>query len=127
MLVVYNSSTAIWDTLRALFKLGVKSRLFPARCAGLSQIAPSGLSNYQKLRLQSTERKMGRYFMNITLVVLTFLLLGPCAPGNLSRAQSCNPAVVNYIVRDEGGKVLSAAELKSIFEQLPKSIGDARL
>jgi hypothetical protein len=65
--------------------------------------------------------------MNIILGVLTFLLLATCAPGDPSRAQSCNPAVVNYIVRDEGGKVLSAAELKSIYEQLPKSIGDARL
>src|SRR5262245_8254659 len=32
----------------ALSGLGVESRLFPARCAGLSQLAPSGLSNYQK-------------------------------------------------------------------------------
>ena len=65
--------------------------------------------------------------MNITLGVLTFLLLAPCATGNPSRAQSCNPAVVNYIVRDEGGKGLSESELKSVYEQLPKSIGDARI
>jgi hypothetical protein len=70
---------------------------------------------------------MERYFMNITLGVLIFLILAPCAPVDPSRAQSCNPAVVNYIVRDEGGKVLSVAELKSVYEQLPKSIGDARL
>ena len=65
-------------------------------------------------------------FMNISLLILTLLVLATCAPGNLSNAQSCNPAVVNYIVRDEGGKVLSEAELKSVYEQLPKSIGDAR-
>jgi len=63
--------------------------------------------------------------MNITLFVLTSLVLATSAPDNPSRAQSCNPAVVNYIVRDEGGKVLSEAELKSVYEQLPKSIGDA--
>jgi hypothetical protein len=39
--------------------------------------------------------------------------------------QSCNPAVVNYMVRDEKGNVLSEAELKTIAEQLPKTIGDA--
>jgi len=66
-----------------------------------------------------------KHFMNITSFVLTLLVLATCAPGDPSQPQSCNPAVVNYIVRDEGGKVLSEAELKSIYEQLPKSIGDA--
>src|SRR5215510_13769512 len=70
---------------------------------------------------------MVRYFMNRTFGVLTFLLLASYAPGHASLAQSCNPAVVNYIVRDERGKVLSVAELKSINDQLPKSIGDARI
>ena len=42
-----------------------------------------------------------------------------------SYAQSCNPAVVTYIVRDETGKVLSADELKTVAAQLPKQIGDA--
>jgi len=41
-------------------------------------------------------------------------------------AQSCNPAVVNYIVRDEKGKPLTAAELKVVFAQLPKTIDDAQ-
>jgi hypothetical protein len=82
---------------------------------------------FLRFERRRAEDMMGRYFMNITLCVLTFLLLAPGAPGNPSRAQSCNPAVVNYIVRDEGGKVLSAAELKSVYEQLPKSIGDARM
>ena len=44
---------------------------------------------------------------------------------NLTRAQSCNPAVVSYIVRDENAQVLSAAEFKTIYEQLPKTIGEA--
>jgi hypothetical protein len=40
-------------------------------------------------------------------------------------AQSCNPASVFYIVRDEGGKVVSTTDLASISAQLPKTIGDA--
>jgi hypothetical protein len=43
-----------------------------------------------------------------------------------SPAQSCNPAVVSLILRDEKGNPLSAATLKTIYEQLPKLIGDAR-
>jgi len=46
---------------------------------------------------------------------------------NPAYAQSCNPAVVNYIVRDEKGKVLTGTEMKTISEQLPKTIGDATL
>jgi hypothetical protein len=42
-----------------------------------------------------------------------------------SYAQSCNPASVYYIVRDEKGKVVSQEQLASIYEQLPKQIGDA--
>ena len=42
-----------------------------------------------------------------------------------SFAQSCNPASVFYIVRDESGKVVSTADLASIAAQLPKTIGDA--
>jgi len=41
------------------------------------------------------------------------------------RAQSCNPAVVDYIVRDEKGNVLSREELKTIHQQLPETIGNA--
>ncbi len=39
--------------------------------------------------------------------------------------QSCNPAVVNYLVRDEKGKLLSETDLKSVYERLPKTISDA--
>ncbi len=63
--------------------------------------------------------------MKMTLFVVTLLSLAICARPNPARAQSCNPAVVNYLVRDEAGNVLSEAELKAVYEQLPKSIGDA--
>jgi hypothetical protein len=41
-------------------------------------------------------------------------------------AQSCNPAVVNYLVRDEKGKLMNDAEITAVYERLPKSIDDAR-
>jgi len=46
---------------------------------------------------------------------------------NPTHAQYCNPAVVNYILRDEKGKVLTETEIKTVYEQLPKVIGDAHL
>jgi hypothetical protein len=39
--------------------------------------------------------------------------------------QACNPAAINYIVRDEKGNILTAADLKIMAEQIPKQIGDA--
>ncbi len=48
------------------------------------------------------------------------------AQGSLTHAQSCNPAVVSYIVRDEKGKALTGTALNSVYEQLPKFIGDAQ-
>ena len=39
--------------------------------------------------------------------------------------QSCNPAVVDYIIRDEKGKVLSEAEVNAIAASLPKTVDDA--
>jgi len=39
--------------------------------------------------------------------------------------QSCNPAVVNYMVRDETGNVLNGEDLKTIHQQLPETIGNA--
>jgi len=80
------------------------------------------------------------------ILLLTTVLLGggsPCMVVNSIRtasgaasinvirapayAQSCNPAVVNYILRDEKGKVLTETEVKTVYEQLPKAIGDASL
>ena len=56
------------------------------------------------------------------LGVLLGLLFVPLVSAN---AQYCNPAVVNYIVRDEYGRVVNAEELKTIHKQLPEKIGDA--
>ena len=53
-----------------------------------------------------------------------FLLCGLVITAT-SYAQSCNPAMVSYIVRDETGRVLTGTELKTAAEQLPKQIGDA--
>jgi hypothetical protein len=61
------------------------------------------------------------------LASLFLTVLAACMSAGLTRAQSCNPAVVSLIVRDEKGNVLSEAELKSISKQLPESIGDARV
>jgi hypothetical protein len=41
--------------------------------------------------------------------------------------QSCNPAVVSYVVRDEKGSVLNETELQTVYAQLPKKIGNAAL
>jgi hypothetical protein len=65
--------------------------------------------------------------MNMALFVAMLPALAMVAPGKPTRAQSCNPAVVSYLVRDERGQVISAAELKAVYEQLPQSIGDAHL
>src|SRR5262245_45644219 len=53
------------------------------------------------------------------------LLLLMLVPFSTTYAQSCNPASVYYIVRDEKGAVLSKEELRTIADQLPKTIGDA--
>jgi hypothetical protein len=42
-----------------------------------------------------------------------------------AHAQSCNPAAVNYIVRDEQGSAIGGDELKALHQQLPKTIGNA--
>lgn len=54
-----------------------------------------------------------------------FLLLSIFLVVKVSHAQSCNPAAVDYLVRDEKGKLLTREQLKTVFEQLPKQIGDA--
>jgi len=58
-------------------------------------------------------------------VGISIIILLICGSASLSQAQSCNPAVVSYLVHDESGKLLSESELKAVQEQLPKSIGDA--
>jgi hypothetical protein len=64
--------------------------------------------------------------INARFFVVGLLALVICVPRSSARAQYCNPATVSLIVRDERGKALTEAELKSVSEQLPKSIGDAR-
>ena len=56
----------------------------------------------------------------VAILVGLFLLISISA-----NAQSCNPAVVNYIVRDEQGTVIGGDELKTLQQQLPKTIGNA--
>lgn len=63
--------------------------------------------------------------MNIRIAVLTFSTLLLLLASNSAKAQSCNPAVVNYIVRDEQGTVIGGEELKALHQQLPKTIGNA--
>jgi len=57
--------------------------------------------------------------------MLNICLLAILLATSSSSSQSCNPAVVDYIVRDERGAVLSAADLQSVSALLPKTIGDA--
>ena len=65
------------------------------------------------------------YFWKGIPVMFTILLLVFLATG--VEPQSCNPAVVSYVVRDEKGSVLNATELQTLYAQLPKKIGDAAL
>ncbi|MFN7948218.1 MAG: hypothetical protein U0Z53_22905 [Blastocatellia bacterium] len=55
------------------------------------------------------------------------LVLLTAVPDRLTHAQYCNPAMVSYLVRDENGSRLTEAALKSVREQLPESVGDARI
>lgn len=59
--------------------------------------------------------------------MFTILLLMSLATFRVVEPQSCNPAAVSYVVRDEKGSVLNEAELQTIYAQLPKKIGDAGL
>src|SRR4030095_4399181 len=58
----------------------------------------------------------------VKLLCLLFLLT---VMVSTNYAQSCNPAAVHYIVRDEKGNVLTEADLKMVANQVPKQIGDA--
>src|SRR5215467_4535682 len=58
--------------------------------------------------------------LGISLIVLLI-----CGFATVIQAQSCNPAVVDYLVRDENGMLLSQSDMQALHEQLPKSIGDA--
>jgi hypothetical protein len=58
-------------------------------------------------------------------VAISIIILLICGSAGLSQAQSCNPAVVSYLVHDERGRLLSESELEAVHKQLPTSIGDA--
>jgi len=62
--------------------------------------------------------------MNAKIKVMGILLGLLFIPLTSVSAQSCNPAVVDYIVRDEQGNVLSGDGLNTIHQQLPKTIGN---
>jgi hypothetical protein len=63
--------------------------------------------------------------MNNKIEVLGILLGLLFLPLTSVSAQYCNPAVVDYIVRDEKGKVIRGEELKTIHQQLAETIGNA--
>lgn len=63
----------------------------------------------------------------VAVLFIALLVLTTVAPDNLAHAQSCNPAMVSYFVRDENGRLLTEAALKSVREQLPESVGEARV
>lgn len=63
--------------------------------------------------------------MNTRIGVLTLLMAVFLLTSISADAQSCNPAVVSYIVRDEQGSVIGGEELKTLQQQLPKIIGNA--
>ena len=63
--------------------------------------------------------------MNIRIGLLAFLTGLFLLTSTTANAQSCNPAAVSYIVRDEKGSVVGGEELKTLHQQIPKVIGNA--
>jgi hypothetical protein len=63
--------------------------------------------------------------MKIRIGLLAFLTGAFLLAASSANAQSCNPAVVDYIVRDEQGTPIGGEELKALHQQLPKTIGNA--
>src|SRR5262245_16376569 len=49
---------------------------------------------FLRFKRRRDEPKMGRHFMNMTLGVLTLLLLAPCEPSVRVRERGCNPGGV---------------------------------
>ena len=52
-------------------------------------------------------------------VVALLIFVASASTGSIY-AQSCHPAAVHYIVRDETGKVLGESELKAVYERMSK-------
>jgi hypothetical protein len=82
--------------------------------------------NGEKIRRLIAIAGGSRSLTRTTARLLTALLLGMgCAAGKITCAQSCNPAVVSYMMRDENGRLLNEAQLNSVRELLPEKVGDA--
>jgi hypothetical protein len=78
---------------------------------------------------QRTARSIISRALTIRKALFLLLLVTTAfwAPGGITQAQECRPAVVNYIVRDESGKELAEPALKSISEKLPEKIDEASI
>jgi hypothetical protein len=76
-------------------------------------------------RSDSVQNAKGVTVVSILWVLIALTGFPNTGLPNIGHAQSCNPAVINYLVRDEKGKVLTETELKSVYEKLPKTIDDA--
>jgi hypothetical protein len=63
--------------------------------------------------------------MNIRIGVPALLMAVFLLTSTSANAQSCNPAAVSYIVRNEQGRVVSGEELKVLQQQIPKIVGNA--
>jgi hypothetical protein len=58
------------------------------------------------------------------------LIFVTCVATSSIYAQECHPAIVNYIVRDEKGKVLGKSDLNAVYERiskLPSEVGSVYL
>jgi hypothetical protein len=54
------------------------------------------------------------------VTVVAQLIFVVCVSAGSTYAQECQPAAVNYIVRDEAGKVLGESELNAVYERIAK-------
>ena len=61
------------------------------------------------------------------LFVSVLLLSAPYLSAHEAYGQSCRPAVLKYIVRDEKGKNLSEAELESVRKQMAQPAGEVSM
>ena len=61
------------------------------------------------------------------LFVSVLLLSAPYLSANEAYGQSCRPAVLKYVVRDEKGKNLNEAELESVRKQMAQPAGEVSM
>jgi hypothetical protein len=72
-------------------------------------------------------RVEGAIEMLIVILLLWFVTIPSPPVAQPGSPQSCNPAALSYLIRDENGSLLSEADLKTLVDQLAKAIGDASL